>query len=118
MSAAVCITRNWLPPDRRSRRIGEGLLVSDDPYHVLGKSRHELEMMADERNSPIMPAAAARAEMVRRDQAHAVALVDKQIKAAHDVTWATKCATFAAIASAAGALIQALPVIAALFTGK
>jgi hypothetical protein len=92
--------------------------VSDDPYHVRGKSRHELEMMADERNSPIAAAAAVRAEMARLDQAHATALVDKQIKAAHDVSWATKCATFAAIASAAGALIQALPGVVALFAGK
>src|SRR6266498_1092299 len=59
-----------------------------------------------------------RAEMVGLDQAHATAIVDKQIEAAHDISWATKCATFAAIASAAGALIQALPAVVTLFAGK
>jgi hypothetical protein len=100
------------------RRVLSFSLVSDDPYHVRGKSRRELEAMADPRNSAIEPAAAARAEMVHLDQAHATVLVDKQIKAASDVTWATKCATFAAIASAVGVLLQSLPIVLALIAGK
>jgi hypothetical protein len=83
-----------------------------------GKSRYELEAQADERNSPIGAAAAARAEMVRLDQEHAAALVNKQIQAANNVSWATKCAAVAAIASAIGALIQAIPILLALFSKK
>lgn len=64
----------------------------------------------------------ARAELLKRDRYHAEqqeksrrefenTLADKQLKAAADVAWATKWAMIAAIASAFGALIQALVAI-------
>jgi hypothetical protein len=90
--------------------------MADDPYP--SKSRRELEASAQERNAGIEEAAAARAEIVRRDQEHAAALVDKQIKAANDVWWATKWAAAAASLSAVGALIQAATALVTLLVGK
>ena len=71
------------------------------------KSRTELEMLAQERNAPIQTVGAARAELTRRDQQHAEMLVQRQVDAATDVASATKWAMRAAIASAAGAAVQA-----------
>jgi hypothetical protein len=102
-----------------SRSHSEGaIFLVHDRFHVRGKPREELEALADPRNAAIEPAAAARAEMVRQDQERAAALVDKQIKAAADVSWATKWAAIAAIASAVGALIQALPILLGLIGRK
>jgi hypothetical protein len=67
-----------------------------DPRRV-GDARYELQVRDREY--------AEQQEKSRRE--FEIALVDKQLKAATDVAWATKWAMVAAIASAIGVLIQA-----------
>jgi hypothetical protein len=71
-----------------------------DPRRV-GEARYELQVRDREY--------AEQQEKSRRE--FEIALVDKQMKAATDVAWATKWAMWAAVASAIGALIQAFVAI-------
>jgi hypothetical protein len=66
--------------------------LTDDPFHVRDKTPYELEARADERNSPIPAAAAARAETARRDQEYATALANDQLGAAQSAARAAKLA--------------------------
>jgi hypothetical protein len=92
--------------------------MPDDPYNLREKPLHEVELAALEGNAPDRLRAAANAELTRRRNKHAEALVHKQIAAARDVSKATKWAATAAIAAALGALIQAGVAVIGLWAGK
>jgi hypothetical protein len=92
--------------------------------------RAQLEAFASGIPGPMGPnpgqAGQARYELLLRDREHAeqqeksrqafeTALVDKQLRAATDVAWATRWAMWAAVAAAAGAIAQAAMAVVSYF---
>jgi hypothetical protein len=88
-------------------------MSDNDPHRMRGVPPHELERLAivERQDFNAVKAGAARAELARLQREHAEALVNRQLAAAKAVRHATILAAGAAVASAIGAVVQALAAV-------